>query len=337
MSKTGEPIPLSQVEATAATPQAVTPTTHPGAATINIGLAESLTNAVTIDGNAALDKLATKETWGTPEPMGTTGAITEPADARESNTETTTTESEKPEYPDKEVILNNLGERIEGFFGMARSRERNIRDSIDGARQSTRPLEDLKENGLRTSRTLREVNGGDAQEVSNSSATIARRAEEQIAHTAQTIQSIDAEEQFAYIKSAEGKFTGEALDAYKEEIRGALKIENPEARDAKLVELYQRIRDVAQRIDTRAGQAHNKTVNLREDTKGRTGQMRHGLESAHYLLPSLKQKLGDSYYRIAGMISDMDGSYQRLRMLSQHVDGLPLEFQRLSNVADERG
>jgi len=244
---------------------------------------------------------------------------------------------EGPKPPDREVILNEIGERIEGFFGFARVRSGRIQESVDVINRSRLPLERLKENGHSAKRILQDTPGDTAHDAAIASNQIALKAEEQIDDTFRTLQSIDAGEQLAYIKSQEGQFTGEALEGFKGEIREALKIEDQQAREDKLVELNNRIRALTSRVDERATESYSKSLTLQDGTKIRRGQIKSKIDTVQYVLPSLRQKLGGSYNRVASMADEMGDSFHRFGIEAQHIESISLEFKLLAHTADELG
>jgi hypothetical protein len=244
---------------------------------------------------------------------------------------------EGPNLPDREAVLKDLGEKIDGFFGFARVRGGRIQESADVINRSRQPLEELKENGSSTKRMLQEIPSDTAHEAAQASAQIASRAEEQIDDTFRTMHSIDAGEQLAYIKTQEGQFTGEALETFKGEIREALKIEDQQAREDKLVELNNRIRAITTRVDERATESYSKSLTLQDGTKIRRGQIKSRIDTVQYVLPSLREKLGDSYHRVASMADEMGDSFHRFGIEAQHIESISLEFKLLAHTADELG
>ena len=50
---------------------------------------------------------------------------------------------EGPKLPDREALLNDLEEKIDGFFGFARNRSGKIQESVDGTNRLNKSLEEL--------------------------------------------------------------------------------------------------------------------------------------------------------------------------------------------------
>lgn len=258
-----------------------------------------------------------------------------PASAPPAPTQPQTPEG--PKYPDREVIIKEVGERIEGFFGFARVRSERIQESTDVIKRSKQPLERIAENGHRTKRALQEIPAGNAQDAAQKSGEIATRAEQQIDDTFRAMHTIDTGEQIAFIKSQEGQLTGGALETFKAEIREALKIEDQEARQAKLVELNNRVKVLTDRVKARAEGSYSSSLRLQEGTKIRKGQMGSRMDDVQRVLPSLRERLGPSYHRVASMADEMGESFHRYGIDAQHIESISLEFKLLAHTADELG
>ncbi len=243
---------------------------------------------------------------------------------------------EAPKNPDREVLIGALGERIEGFFGMARVRTSRIEESQAEVNKATRSLAEFPDQGMAVTRQLREMPDQRADEVSSLIGQTARKADEQIEDTQRTMRSLDVDGQIADVKTSERNLSG-GMETYKQELRDVLKIEDPVQRTAKLDELKARIIRVSQKIDQKAGDSFHTSLTFNDRTKERTAGIPSRLGTAQDMAPMLREKLGESYYRVVRNIGEMADTYSRFRRGQEHIESLPLEFRLLSNAANELG
>lgn len=325
MSTNGEPIPQNQTEIPAPAAQAAIPESNIADATRNAGLAESLTNAMADNGANVLDNLA-KDSWGTPEPIGTTGAKPE---------EDT---SEKTKYPDREALIKRLEERTEGFFAMAQTRTTRIEDATQGIQQTHRGLEEVKDDGPGIVRRVRDASTSQtSDEVINLVGQTARQIDEQIADAKSTIIKLDVDGQLTYIGDKESELTGGGMEKYKTALREALKIQDPELREIRLAELKEKLLVVSDRINEDAKRSRKTGLDFEDNTKQRSTGAPGRLESAEMILPRLQQELGNDFRSVLHGIGDMKEAYARFRGGLVHVESLPHEFSLLAQAASELG
>ncbi len=244
---------------------------------------------------------------------------------------------ETPKNPDREKLIGSLGERIDSFFGMAKIRGVHIIESAGEIKRSGTNLEDMAGQGRHLTNTVREISDPRAGEISDLIAQTARRANENADDIRRSIGELHVDDQIGFIKGQEREFVGQGMDEYQQELRDALDIEDPDERSAKLEELKSRVISFAIRIDQTAGEGFHKSLSLKDRAENGTVSIPGRLDSVHDMLPRLREKMGDSYYRAVNMVQEMGDSYSRFRRGFEHMDSLPLEFRILSNAANELG
>ncbi len=81
--------------------------------------------------------------------------IEAPASAPPAPDPTKTTEG--PRLPDREALLDEVGQKIEIFFGFTRDRSGRIQESVGAINKSKEPMEILRQRGSLVKGTLREM------------------------------------------------------------------------------------------------------------------------------------------------------------------------------------
>lgn len=329
MTTTGEPIPTGVTPETAPAPK-IPPANLLGLSHSEVqarqGLASKLATEASSTGvDSALDKLAGKDNWGTPEPTRSASVDTEDS-------------QETIRYPDRERLLQDLEDRTEGFFGMARVRARNIEDATQGINKSHRDLAEVRDDGPGIVGRVRDTSTSPiADEVINLVGQTARRIDEQIEDARSTMQNLGIDDQLDYLRRRESELTGGGMEQYKDALRETLKIQDPEQRAMRLTDLKQRIIEVTERIKEDSTRSSKKGSEFEVRTKQRSSGSPGRLESAEIIIPKLQAELGYDFGRVIGGIREMREAYGRFRSGTMHIEILPHEFRLLTDAAGELG
>ena len=328
MSTTGEPIPTG-ITAEATPAPKIPPANLLGLSHSEIqarqGLANNLIRQASSEGvDSAINKLAGNDNPRTPEPV-------EPIDTKAEDSET-------EKYPDRETLIKDLGDRTEGFFGMAKVRARNIDEARQGISKSHRDLGEVRDDGPRIVSRVRDASTtSTADEVINLVGQTSRRIDEQIEDAQRTMQNLGIDDQMDYLRQRSSELTGGGMEQFKEALRQALKIQDPEERAMRLADLKQKVMIVSERVSEDATRSGKTGTEFEDRTKQRSVGGPGRLESAEMILPRLRDELGYDFGRVIGGIRDMKEAYGRFRAGTVHAESLPHEFSLLARAANELG
>jgi hypothetical protein len=240
-----------------------------------------------------------------------------------------------PEKPNKEQLFGRLEDSLRVLSQRTKTTGRNVEATIHEAGSLTAPLFDISSSADQVARGLepiRDARSDDIRMVVNQAKSAAQKEYDNAEHvfggngaaisSARQVENLGRQDKFdqimAKLKEAEGN-TDEAQ------------------RTAGIDGVKAEIAQILAEIESEGDKVVTRSANFKDDSDINVNGIRRRTEDAYQMAPAIRERLGESYFRIRSNVENMLNIVQAYRGRTSRLETVPLEFKLLSDEAARTG